>query len=724
MPQTRPTGDQLRFQSSKTGEHVLDDYLERAERGTRTLSNLLDDLWEPGDGALRADLWDLRVNPSTFELQQRIGTFQNAEDGWTNVENASFFNYRGTYADATAYKRLDLVIHSGEFFLCTAPHTSSGPAPSGTNFKPLITLLDAGVATFNGRSGTVLLSSADVTTALGYTPVSPASQTSALASYLPLAGGTVTNNLTVRSAPGFGSVVLRPSSDTSPGALDFVDGSGASLGSVGGVPGANSRTLAFQVFGDGASINFNTIPLVNSTPLALSGHTHAISDIVNLQATLNAKSNTDHTHAYLPLAGGTLTGNLTISKAAPQLSLSGADPTLRLLGNNTTAVTTLEWHGNVGGVSTLQATAFTVAQTRTLQFTSEAFVFSNLANTSQYARIDSSGLTVLGRNILSDIDGKAPTVHTHAISSVTNLQSTLDGKLNISGGTLTGPLTVFGNNNRIQLTTDGGIEIMRAAANGDGPYIDFKDSDAEDFDVRIQVTGSTLSLAAGTVLINGAVPSLVGHAHAISDITNLQTTLDGKANAEHTHVIANVTGLQGALGGKANAFHTHPIADITNLQPTLNTMQSSIDGKASASHTHTIADITGLQAALDSKPTLSGSDLPIAGMVTADGIELGYRSLPLTNNLVSGTTATTAIRGKGYYASQPVTVPANTFAKGDMFTVAATSVGTVSIVQGSGLTLRLAGTSLTGDRTITPNGIATILFVSATEALISGPGVS
>ncbi len=84
------------------------------------------------------------------------------------------------------------------------------------------------------------------------------------------------------------------------------------------------------------------------------------------------------------------------------------------------------------------------------------------------------------------------------------------------------------------------------------------------------------------------------HSHGISDITNLQTNLDGKAALSHTHTIANITNLQTSLDGKANTIHAHGISDITNLQTTL-------DGKAATSHTHTIANITNLQTSLDGK---------------------------------------------------------------------------------------------------------------------------
>ena len=58
------------------------------------------------------------------------------------------------------------------------------------------------------------------------------------------------------------------------------------------------------------------------------------------------------------------------------------------------------------------------------------------------------------------------------------------------------------------------------------------------------------------------------------------------------------------LAGKANVGHTHAISEITNLQSILN-------GKANASHTHTISQINTLQDALDSKQAtlVSGTNI-------------------------------------------------------------------------------------------------------------------
>jgi hypothetical protein len=48
------------------------------------------------------------------------------------------------------------------------------------------------------------------------------------------------------------------------------------------------------------------------------------------------------------------------------------------------------------------------------------------------------------------------------------------------------------------------------------------------------------------------------HTHPISEVVDLQTTLDGKAASAHAHAIGDVTGLQTALDSKSDANHTHP----------------------------------------------------------------------------------------------------------------------------------------------------------------------
>ena len=79
--------------------------------------------------------------------------------------------------------------------------------------------------------------------------------------------------------------------------------------------------------------------------------------------------------------------------------------------------------------------------------------------------------------------------------------------------------------------------------------------------------------------------------HAISEITNLQTTLDSKSDTGHTHKVSDITDLSIDLTGVASIDHIHSISEVTNLQTTL-------DGKAASSHTHAISDITNYKSEL------------------------------------------------------------------------------------------------------------------------------
>lgn len=81
--------------------------------------------------------------------------------------------------------------------------------------------------------------------------------------------------------------------------------------------------------------------------------------------------------------------------------------------------------------------------------------------------------------------------------------------------------------------------------------------------------------------------SALNHSHNISDITNLQTTLDGKASTTHNHdsayrqisYVPSWTEITDKPSTFTPSSHTHAISDITNLQTTL-------DGKSATSHNH------------------------------------------------------------------------------------------------------------------------------------------
>lgn len=150
----------------------------------------------------------------------------------------------------------------------------------------------------------------------------------------------------------------------------------------------------------------------------------------------------------------------------------------------------------------------------------------DISGTKTIANANSKSIS----GLTNELDKKANTSHTHAISSISNLQTTLDNK------------------------------VSKA-------YI----------------------LTLQTSIDSKASKS---HTHSISDISNLQTTLNGKASA------SDVSDLKSSIDSKASKSHTHSISDVYNLQSTLN-------GKASTSHSHSISDISNLQYTLNNKASSS-----------------------------------------------------------------------------------------------------------------------
>jgi hypothetical protein len=101
------------------------------------------------------------------------------------------------------------------------------------------------------------------------------------------------------------------------------------------------------------------------------------------------------------------------------------------------------------------------------------------------------------------------------------------------------------------------------------------------------------------------------------------------------------------------------------------------------------------------------------------------RSLTIPTRPTTGRTASIGDRGALLaQTAGSVTVPANVFAPGDVFTIYNRSGVSETINQGSDLTMYLAGTASTGTRTIAQRGLATVVFISSTEAVISGAGIT
>jgi hypothetical protein len=104
------------------------------------------------------------------------------------------------------------------------------------------------------------------------------------------------------------------------------------------------------------------------------------------------------------------------------------------------------------------------------------------------------------------------------------------------------------------------------------------------------------------------------------------------------------------------------------------------------------------------------------------GHEIGFRKI--VQRSATGSTFIIDDRGQCVLMAGDMTVPSGVFAAGDVITVLGNSASPRLINQGAGLTMRLTGTALTGNRILPAYGLCTIYFSGAASAYISGPGMT
>ena len=194
----------------------------------------------------------------------------------------------------------------------------------------------------------------------------------------------------------------------------------------------------------------------------------------------------------------------------------------------------------------------------------------------------------------------------------------------------------------------------------------------------------------------------------------------------------------GATAVGANFFTLTNPSSVTfvriNSDNTISTLDAptfrSAIGAGTSSTTGTVTSVSGtgtvnglsLSGTVTSSGniTLGGSVTSVATTATIDGVTIGYRSIP--RSTTSGTAVVGDV-GKCIAVTAGITIPNSTFAAGDAVSIYNDSGSAITITAGV-TTLRQAGTGNTGNRTLAARGMATVWFNSATEAVISGAGVS
>ena len=188
--------------------------------------------------------------------------------------------------------------------------------------------------------------------------------------------------------------------------------------------------------------------------------------------------------------------------------------------------------------------------------------------------------------VLSDLNNKANKTHTHAISDVTNLQTSLDGKASKSDvDSMNSQIDLLKRHNKVYYIntndTDSGAYGQGSAINAQ-----FATNNAVfsvDMQVHIDTTPAinaclnaqyvgvltAKDLKEGDIIIVAGYPpryisnTIVHSMNGITRSINYQFSILNKQFLDR-------------INGKANSSHTHAISDITNLQSTLNGKQAKL----------------------------------------------------------------------------------------------------------------------------------------------------
>jgi hypothetical protein len=333
MAETQPRGEQLRFLSTKTGTHNLDTYLENAERGSRTIGDMLGDIFD-SSGAFDSTNFTFRYNSSTKSIEVRVG---DSSASFINV--TPFFNIRGTYSSSsTTYKNFDLVTRSnGDVYIvqglssntATTTFADDAAVDSSSNTTKLVDVSGAATqasnaassATAAANSATAAASSAttastqatnsasSATTASGHatTATTKASEASTSASNAATSASTASTQATnaANSATSaasslstfqgqyHGAASSDPSSGLDTGDLYFNTTSGLKVynGSAWeDVKPTSSEQTAINAVSSN-STNINTVANQNSNITTLAGISSDITSVANISSDVAAVEN-------------------------------------------------------------------------------------------------------------------------------------------------------------------------------------------------------------------------------------------------------------------------------------------------------------------------------------------------------------------------------------------------------------------------------------------------
>lgn len=203
-------------------------------------------------------------------------------------------------------------------------------------------------------------------------------------------------------------------------------------------------------------------------------------------------------------------------------------------------------------------------------------------------------------------------------------------------------------------------------------------------------------------------------------------------NSDYSAVILSLTNAGGLAAAGNAVWHTGNDGAGSGLDAdTVDGIQASAFATLSGSETLTNKTLTAPIISTISNTgtlTLPTSTDTLVGRATTDTLTNKTISGGTIQSRVQASTETTgtltvASANETIQATGDITIPNSVFSAGDCILIYA-GASARTITQGSGVTMRLAGTTTTGSRTLAARGVALLFFVSASEVAVGGPGVT
>jgi hypothetical protein len=210
---------------------------------------------------------------------------------------------------------------------------------------------------------------------------------------------------------------------------------------------------------------------------------------------------------------------------------------------------------------------------------------------------------------------------------------------------------------------------------------------------------------------------------ATVDLSTKQDKVTNVSDTEIGYLDGVTSSIQTQLNDKSTASKTETFTNKTLTSPKIN---EDVVLTATATELNYVDGVTSaIQTQLNAKSGLLTAE-PSANTNTASSV--GYIGMPQNILASGGLTLSKAHAGEHVYvtgSSQTITIPANSSVPFEIGTAIVIINGNVaSSIAITTDTLRLAGSSLTGTRSLAAYGLATAVKVESTTWIVSGSGLT